>query len=220
MKELKTSKRFLFVSLILCVALAASAVAAQAQEPQQGAKHTSRSNIKNTSRTDLQSQLHTLRVEVARHGGAQISGAQTRWKAYKIDKAGDFNFGFLPSGKYELRVTSVDADGDTPSNTSSKKVPEEARPPSSFAAGITITLDGVKGGPIKKELALITSSTRTDTPRTGLDDRISTMDEKQNGKTFGPGRPVFGNITVETDGKSEVRGAVRHLAAMNSIRNM
>jgi hypothetical protein len=216
MERSKSATRFLLASLILC---AASVITAQAQAaPQEGAINTSRSNIKNTSRTGLHGQLNGLRVEVARYGGAQFSaGAQTQWKVYEINKTGDFNLGILPAGQYELRITrGTDADGDTPPDASRKQAADAATVPSN----LTVTLDGVKGGSIKKDLAVTPSGASAEAARKTLDGKIDTEVADLSGKLSRPGRPVFGNIRFETDGKSETKGALRHDAAMPSIRNM
>lgn len=202
-----------FAFTTLCLLCSAPTATAQVV-PQEGAINTSRSNLK-SARNDLRGQIN-IRVEVARYGGAQLgSGVQTQWKAYEIDKAGNFNLGVLPVGQYELRITrSADADKAAPPDKSTKKAPEEARAPSSIA----ITLDGVKGGSVKRDLAL-TSKIGTETART-LGGRIDTIESDLSGRLVGPESPKNEHILFEADGTSEVKGTARHTAAMNSIRNM
>ncbi|HKO61402.1 MAG TPA: hypothetical protein VJV03_09600 [Pyrinomonadaceae bacterium] len=205
MKRSKSSKRFLIASLILCTA---SVITVQGQVvPQEGAINTTRSNIKNTSRTGPQGQLNGLRVEVARYGGAQFAaGTRAGWKVYEVNKMGDFNLGILAAGHYELRITrGADADGDTAPDASRKQTADGGTAPSN----ITVTLDGVKGGSIKKDLAVTPSDAGAETARTTLGSKIDTAEADLSGKLSGPGRPVFGNIRFETDGNSETKGAVR-----------
>lgn len=99
---------------------------------------------------------------------------------------GEFNFGVVPAGKYDLIVspppdladTQADAAADRRINTSKANLRK-----------LAIEIDGVKGGPIKKDLEL----------------KLKEPDATQ--RTV---KPTYQDIsvTIETDGKSEVKGTI------------
>lgn len=198
------------------VCLLSSAITAQAQvEPQQGAINTSRSNIKNTSRTgDLQGQISGLGVDLLRYGGLQFgANGMTPFKSYKVDKGGNFDLGILPTGKYELRITQA-ADADDLPDRSKKQLADAVPPPD-----ITVTLDGATGGPIKRDMTVSAAGPGATTARTTLDTKISTAEADLSRKR--PGAVHWGNISFETDGKHEVKGGIviKNIKKPNRKRN-
>lgn len=204
-----------FVFMTLC--LLASAVTAQAQaEPQQGAINTSRSNIKNTSRTGV-GRFDPLTLNLKKASGEKITSrtvADSDGDGTLADAEGAFNFGPLPEGQYVLTITvGGGTDGDASRVAPKQQTEAEA---ASAPSKITVTLDGAKGGSIKKDLALTPQSPGAATTQRTLDSKISSADTDLSGKK--PAGVKYEDITFETDGKSEVKGAV-HDIATSSIRN-
>jgi hypothetical protein len=110
---------------------------------------------------------------------------------------GEFNFGVVPLGKYDL-VVSPPPD---PANTQPGKGPDTMAAnlnlSKSNVSRIAITIDGVKGGPIKKDLDFKEKESPSATQRVG--------------------KPKYEDITVtiETDGKADVKGTITARAVNN-----
>lgn len=134
----------------------------------------------------------------------------------KISEAeGTFDFGVLPAGEYELRFSDADGHSDATANrgitinTTHVEYSNAGR----IAAGnddpkhksdvgrLTVTLRGVIGGTLKQELkAELGSQIGSEVARAG--------------------KLKFKNILLKADGRSAVKGTLRHDPAMNSIQNM
>jgi hypothetical protein len=175
-----------FVFTTLC--LLASAVTAQAQvETQEGAINTSRSNIKNTSKTErLDQRIDSVEVELAaRSSGAEAARAPGPVRKIRT-KNGEFRLGVLPEGEYELRFSVVaEVDSDV---TDRKAVAEQSQNlPQQIADlnRLSVTLNGVVGGTLKQDLGT-----------------------QMGSEVARAGKPKFKNVTFKTDGKSDVKGNV------------
>lgn len=119
-------------------------------------------------------------------GGSPAARATTNAK-------GEFNFGIQPAGKYDVIVspppdlTDISAGGATDRSINLN---------SSKSNKVAITIEGAKGGPIKKDLE---------------------FKPKESDATARAGKPKFQDIsvTIETDGKTEVKGTINVRAVNN-----
>ncbi len=107
---------------------------------------------------------------------------------------GEFNFGVVPAGRYDLIVSPPSGSTETPAGAvGDQRAATTHQPPT---LGAQITIDGVKGGPIKKDLA---------------------FKEKEAEATQRVGKPKFQDITlaIESEGKSEIKGTITARAVNN-----
>lgn len=122
-------------------------------------------------------------------GGGAAARATTNAK-------GEFNLGVQPAGKYDLTVSAPpdlaegQAGGGADNKTSNLNLSK------SNINRISIAIDGVKGGPIKKD----------------LDFKLKEANSAQRA-----GKPEYQDITltIETDGKSELKGIISARAVNN-----
>ena len=133
--------------------------------------------------------LKGVDVKLGRNpGGGAAARATTNAK-------GEFNFGVQPAGKYDIIVSPppdlAGVQGGAPDQRTSNLNLSKSN-----INRLAIVIDGVKGGPIKKDLDL----------------KPSEGDASQRA-----GKPKYQDIsiTIETDGKSEVRGTVAARAVNN-----
>jgi hypothetical protein len=115
-------------------------------------------------------------------GGSAAARATTNAK-------GEFNFGVVPAGKYDLIVSPPSDLADTHAGGGAEKSINLNSSRSNVR--LAIAIDGVKGGPIKKDLD---------------------FKPKEPDATQRAGKPKYEDITmtIETDGKSEVKGTLRN----------
>jgi hypothetical protein len=184
-----------FVFTTLC--LLSSAITARAQvEPQQGAINTTRSNMKNTSKTErLDGRIDTLKVELARYGGAQFgsSGAMGTFRSIKTNQTGEFELGVLPEGRYVLRFSvAADVDSDATDRKAGAAAPEKLKEQMADLNRLNVTLNGVVGGTLKQDLGT----------------KVNSLDTKLDSEVARAGKPKYKDVTFKTDGKSDVKGKV------------
>ena len=119
-------------------------------------------------------------------GGSPAARATTNAK-------GEFNFGVQPAGKYDLIVSPPPDSADTQAGGAAEK---RINLNSSRSNRLAIVVDGVKDGPVKKDLD---------------------FKQKEPDTTKRVGKPKYEDITVtiETDGKSEVKGTIAARAVNN-----
>lgn len=110
---------------------------------------------------------------------------------------GEFNFGVVAAGKYDLIVGPPPDSAETQPGKGPDPMASNLNLSKSNINRIAITIDGVKGAPIKKDLD---------------------FKPKDGGATQRVGKPKYGDITltIETDGKSEVKGTITARAVNNS----
>lgn len=122
-------------------------------------------------------------------GGSPAGRAVTNAK-------GEFNFGVVPAGKYDLIVSPPPDSADTQAGGGAGQRTSNLNLSKSNINRLAITIDGVKGGPIKKNLD---------------------FKPKEPDATQRAGKPKYEDITVtiDTDGKSEVKGTITARAVNN-----
>lgn len=135
--------------------------------------------------------LKGVDVKLGRNPGGSPAARTTNAK-------GEFNFGVVAAGKYDLTV-SLPADLGAVSGAQAGSSDQKTNLNSSKSNiyRLAIAIEGVKGGPIKKDLDF--------KPKDG--------DAAQR-----VGKPKYGDITltIESDGKSEVKGTINARAVNNS----
>jgi len=114
------------------------------------------------------------------------------------NEKGEFNFGVVPAGKYNIVVSPPDS-ADTYVAVGDQRASNLNLSKSNIYR-LAIAIDGVKGGPIKKDLDLKESAA-------GGPDTTSRV-----------GTPKYQDIsvTIEVDGKAEVKGTIAAQAVNNS----
>ena len=196
------------LSVFVLSALCVLCPSVSAQAPGEPQLNTTRSNIKNTSRPGQR--IDTFEVELARRTGA---GREGQWVSTKVAvKNGEFDLAVLPAGEYELRFSDTESGatnrGITINTThveypdADKKAAGSADPKHNSDVGrLTVTLTGVIGGTLKQEL------------KTDLGSQIGA-------EVARAGKPKFENILFKADGRSAVKGTLRHDMVKSSIRNL
>ena len=179
-----------FALTALCLLSPAVAAQAQTPEPAEGAIDTSRSKLKSAQRTAAPS--GSMKVEVWKVSGSP-SDAKAAFRTAMTGPKGEFNFGVLPAGRYDLRITLADADADTPRGYEN----------------VTVTLEGVVGGRRKTALARPPEENAGAASEGGSSPReqgSSMATGKTDRALGGPGATHWGNVRFDADGRSEVRG--------------
>lgn len=115
------------------------------------------------------------------------------------NEKGEFNFGVVPAGKYNIVVSPPDS-ADTYVAAVGDQRASNLNLSKSNIYRLAIAIDGVKGGPIKKDLDLKKS------------------EAGGSGTTSRVGTPKYQDIsvTIEVDGKAEVKGTIAAQAVNNS----
>lgn len=131
--------------------------------------------------------LKGVDVKLGKNPGGQAAARAT------TNAKGEFYFGAQPAGKYDLTVSPPPDFADTQAGGGAD---QRTNLNSSKSNRLAITIDGVKGGPIKKDLDL---------------------KEKEPDATQRVGKPKYKDITltIETDGKAEVKGTITARAVNN-----
>ncbi|HKO34868.1 MAG TPA: hypothetical protein VJV21_00205 [Pyrinomonadaceae bacterium] len=214
-KQISVTRVALSAFIFTMFCLPSVATAQTPGEPQQGI-NTTRSNIKNTSRT-AGTRFDPLVLNLKKASGesvltSQIADLNKDGKLSEAESA--FDLGMLTAGEYELSFS--DADGQSSAtairgitiNTThveysdaKTKAAGNADPNKNSDVGrVTVTLTGVVGGTLKQELqAQITTSA---------------------GELSRPGKTKFKNIVLfKADGRSQVKGTLKHDASMPAIKN-
>ena len=109
---------------------------------------------------------------------------------------GEFNLGVVPAGKYDLIVSPPSDLAETQAGAGADQRTSNLNLSKSNINRLGITIDGVKGGSIKKDIEL----------------KLKDGDASRH-----VGRPKYEDISVaiETDGKSEVKGTIAARAVDN-----
>ena len=190
-QDSRTAKTLLTrVVTVICFLLAAVVVEGQ-QQTQDGAINTTRSNIKNTFPVD--GKIDQLEVQLATVSES-LSGRSKEPVITPVQlKNGKFELGILPAGEYELRVNL--------GGLSNQLQNLEGRTRLNFDP-LILDLEGATGGTLKQEL------------------QLEKLDTKIDPGTARAGKPKFKNIVLRSDGKTPIKGTIRHDASMNSIRNL
>jgi hypothetical protein len=134
--------------------------------------------------------LKGVDVKLGKNPGGQAAARAT------TNAKGEFNFGIQPAGKYDLIVSH-------PANSAATQTAEADQRASNLNLSksninrIAIAIDGVKGGPLKKDLEF----------------KVKQPDSAQR-----VGKPQYQDITVtiETDGATEVKGTITARAVNNA----
>jgi hypothetical protein len=204
-KRFSASMFSMFVLTTLCLL---SSFTAKAQTPADGAINTSRSNIK-VARTEennaarLDRRIDTLSVQLARASGTERPGEQLQGQVSDISKEnGKFSLGLLPAGRYELRLKLwVDSNGDGAVTQSGARMTDDV-----LLKDVKVTLNGVQGGTITKELALSSlapDNSQSSAKKTGdLQNQIGGLSSGQQLRVRSQ------TIAFTADGKSMVSGSI------------
>lgn len=197
---------FLSASVMFVVLAIATSVAAQV-EPQQGAINTSRSNLKNTSR-EGQTGPAIKGVWV------KLSPSSGNARITTTDDQGNFSFAEVAPGEYVLTFSAVELKADTTSERSSATIGGLGTQLNDLSArsldNKVTTVDApltarivVTGAaaPIEKAWPVKVKQSPNSAQRDGHT-RFDPVTLDASAKTFGPGRPVFGNISLRVDGSS------------------
>ena len=107
-------------------------------------------------------------------------------------KNGKFELGVLPEGEYELRIALDDV--------ASAEFRKQAADGAKFDP-LVIDLEGVVGGTQKQELQL-------------------DVDPKAESERTRPGKSKFKNIVLRSDGKTPIKGTLRHDMTKNVTRDL
>jgi hypothetical protein len=159
------------------------------------------------------SRIENVKVELASH--PTEAGRSAQWVITPVQiKSGEFVLGVLPAGEYELRFSDVDGHSDATANRGitinsshveydkDRKAAGNADPKHNSDVGrLTMTLTGVVGGTLKQEL------------KADLGSQIGA-------EVARAGKPKFENILFKADGRSAVKGTLRHDMVKSSIRNL
>ena len=134
--------------------------------------------------------LKGVDVKLGKNPGGQAAARAT------TNAKGEYNLGIQPSGKYDLTVSPPPDLTDTQTTGGADQRASNLNLSKSNINRVAITIHGVKGGPIKKN----------------LDFKAQEGDATQR-----VGRPKYQDITVtiETDGNSEVKGTITARAVNN-----
>lgn len=142
--------------------------------------------------------LKGVDINLSRYGGAQFSGSGLTAFRAKTNEKGEWTLGKVPEGKYDLTLTLPDDPKDTRGYaTATSDLQGQIN---DLRLAVRITIDGVKSGPTKKDLAF--------------------KQEKAADSRLSVGRPKFENIvfTIETDGKSEIKGTLTQAATPSGFK--
>lgn len=195
----------MFVLMPLCLL---SSFTAKAQTPADGAINTSRSNIKVARSEDndaarLDGRIDTLSAQLARASGTERPGEQLQGQVSDISKQnGKFSLGLLPAGRYELRLKLwVDSNGDGAITQSGARMQDDV-----LLKDVKVTLNGVQGGTITKDLAL--SSPAPDNSQSGAK-KTGDLQNQIGGLSSGQQLRVRSQtIPFTADGKNVVSGNI------------
>ena len=152
--------------------------------------------------------IENVKVELAVRAG-------DRWSVRQVQtRNGQFELGMLPVGEYELRFSEADGQSNATANrgitinTTHVEYSDKGR----IAAGtddpkhksdvrrLTVTLTGVVGGTLKQELHGQLNGAA--------------------GELSKPGKTKFKDVVLfKADGRSQVKGVLKHDASMPAIRN-
>jgi len=133
--------------------------------------------------------LKGVDVKLGKNPGGQPAARAT------TNANGEFTFGVVPEGKYDLTVSPPPDMAETQAGGAGQKTSNLNLSKSNINR-IAITIDGAKGGPIKKDLEFKPAEINA---------------------TQRAGKPKYKDITltVETDGKAEVKGTITARAVNN-----
>ena len=201
--------RFLITSAVFgtMVSFAVDQASAQDAKTAPAKQEATQFNPKEYLKED--SGIENVKVELAARAG-------DGWSVRQVQTTnGQFELGLLPAGQYELRFSDAGGQNNTTANrgitintthveySNAKKAAGNDDPKHNSDVGrVTVLLTGVVGGTLKQEL-------KTD------------LGSKMGAEVARPGKPKFKHIVVfKADGRSVVKGTLRHDGVMNSIRNM
>lgn len=142
------------------------------------------------ARQTMGAPLKGVDVKLGKNPGGSAAARTT------TNAKGEFTFGVQPAGKYDIIVSPPPDSADTQAGGGADQRPGTINTTKSNTFRLAITIDGVKAGPIKKDLD---------------------FKPKEGDATQRAGKPKYEDITVtiETDGKSEVKGTIAARAVNN-----
>jgi len=141
--------------------------------------------------------LKGVDVKLSRYGGAQFGGGGMSSFRAKTNEKGEFKLGVVPAGKYDLIVSPPPDLPETQPGKGPDPMASNLNLSKSNINRLAIAIDGVKGGSIKKDIEL----------------KLKDGEASRH-----VGQPKYENIsvTIETDGKSEVKGTIAARGAYNN----